>query len=125
MKYRFGVGGLDVREWIGVALPLGLLFRTGFHIFIAAVLDRDPHIDETTDVSLSSPVPSLREDGAHMVARLACAAFAFILAFAFPVTQGGPVITWLVLNWLVLVGDPVIGVGLLARDRVSNPGVSA
>lgn len=108
---------IDYREWIAILLPVGFIFRTGMHIYTAGALGRDPHLDPETDVTLASPVPSLREDGAHMVARLVCAALAAVLAWGFYPHQGGPVVLWLTLNWLILALDPVVGLVLLARQR--------
>lgn len=115
------------RDLIGMVLALGLVFRTGGHVFAALALDRDPHLDDATDVRLASPVPSLRDDGAHMVARLGVAAFGMFVAWgygsAFPGagSLGG---LWVLANWLVLVGDPVAGVALLAVGRLRRGSIT-
>jgi hypothetical protein len=127
MNFQIRDSLFDVRSWVGAVLALGLLFRTGIHIFTAAALDRNPRLETdldprpegATDVRFVSPVPSLRDDGADMVARLACAAFALFLAWMSPGLAGDSIAShWFMLNWLVLIADPVVGVGLLAWHAI-------
>ena len=121
-----GKATANIRSLIGVALPLGFVIRSAIHVFTALAFDRNPRLETdlepppegATDVRLSSPVPSLRGEPADMVARLACAAFAFLMASLFPLGDAPAIaVYWVVLNWLVLVVDPVVGVGLLAWER--------
>lgn len=97
-----------VAEALGFVLAPALFFRAFTHVMTAAFLDRDPSLSDETDVRLSSPVPDLRGTSAELTARLMSTVLALCFAFGFPhVAWAGIAGTWLTINWIVLLADPL------------------
>lgn len=100
-------------ELLGMVLAPALFFRAAVHVLTAGAVDRDPHLSDDSDVTLRSPVPSLRGHKNDALARLGSVALALVLAWGaptLPLTSGGllgGVVLWLVANWAVLASDPV------------------
>lgn len=111
-----GDGAPAWKEVVGVVFVLGLFFRDAIHVHVALATDHDPHVADGSDVTLASPVASLRGTSEDGVARLACCSFALICAATLPIGFGAAgtakwiAAMWLVANWAVLVVDPVAGV---------------
>lgn len=104
-----------MRSVVGAFLALGFLYRDAIHIGVAMLDERDPHLADKTDVTLESPVPSLRSDGGHWVARIMCVAFAGTVAAVASSLLGSPQQAgiggyWLVANWSVVAIDPLFGI---------------
>lgn len=111
------------KEVVGVVFGIGLFFRDATHVHVALATDCDPHLADDSDVTLASPVASLRGTSEDGVARLACCSFALICAASLPIGFGDVGTAkwvgtmWLVANWLVLVVDPLLGLLWVACDR--------
>lgn len=98
-------------EALGFVLAPALFFRAFCHVMTAAVLDHDPALCDGTDVRLASPVPALRGTSAELTARLMSTTLALFFAFGFDhVAWAGLAGTWLTINWIVLLSDPVTAV---------------
>lgn len=111
------------KEVVGVVFVLAMFWRDSIHVHVALATDHDPHLADGSDVTLASPVASLRGTTQDGVARLACCSFALICAAILPIGFGDVGSAkwiggmWLVSNWVVLVVDPLLGLLLVARNR--------
>lgn len=97
-----------VAEAIATVLGPALFFRAFCHVMTAAFADLDPALSEAHDLRLSSPVPALEGTRYALTARFATTTLALTLAVGlFPLAWDGIAGSWLTINGLVMVADPL------------------